>query len=82
MHIRRRDLAEQMIELRGLRGKNISVIKHMLGIELLPFAGARCKLVQLADLPGQPLTFALKAVLCFARVIQCFPGEPPLLPEA
>jgi len=29
MHIRRRDLAEQMIELRGLRGKNISVIKHM-----------------------------------------------------
>src|SRR5439155_6118086 len=29
MHIRQRDLAEQMIELRGLRGKNISVIKHM-----------------------------------------------------
>jgi hypothetical protein len=29
MHIRRRDLAEQMIELRGLRGKNVSVIKHM-----------------------------------------------------
>ena len=29
MHIRRRDLAEQMVELRGLRGKNISVIKHM-----------------------------------------------------
>jgi hypothetical protein len=29
MHIRRRDLAEQMIELRGLRGKNTSVIKHM-----------------------------------------------------
>lgn len=29
MHIRRRDLAEQMIELRGLRGKNLSVIKHM-----------------------------------------------------
>ena len=29
MHIRRRDLAEQMIELRGLRGKNASVIKHM-----------------------------------------------------
>lgn len=27
--IRRRDLAEQMIELKGLRGKNISVIKHM-----------------------------------------------------
>ena len=29
MHVRQRDLAEQMIELRGLRGKNISVIKHM-----------------------------------------------------
>lgn len=29
MHIRRRDLAEQMIELRSLRGKNVSVIKHM-----------------------------------------------------
>lgn len=29
MHIRRRDLAEQMLELRGLRGKNVSVIRHM-----------------------------------------------------
>ena len=29
IHIRRRDLAEQMIELRGLRGKNDTVIKHM-----------------------------------------------------
>jgi hypothetical protein len=29
IHIRRRDLAEQMVELRGLRGKNVSVIKHM-----------------------------------------------------
>ena len=29
LHIRRRDLAEQMDELRGLRGKNASVIKHM-----------------------------------------------------
>ncbi|MEO7401708.1 MAG: dynamin family protein [Polaromonas sp.] len=29
MSIRRRDLAEQMLELRGLRGKNSSVIKHM-----------------------------------------------------
>jgi Dynamin family len=29
LHIRRRDLAEQMVELRGLRGKNASVIKHM-----------------------------------------------------
>jgi hypothetical protein len=27
--IRRRDLAEQMLELRGLRGKNSSVIRHM-----------------------------------------------------
>jgi hypothetical protein len=27
--VRRRDLAEQMMELKGLRGKNISVIKHM-----------------------------------------------------
>ncbi|HEX7891421.1 MAG TPA: dynamin family protein [Ramlibacter sp.] len=27
--IRRRDLAEQMVELKGLRGKNIQVIKHM-----------------------------------------------------
>ncbi len=31
IHIRRRDLAEQMDELRGLRGKNASVIKHMRG---------------------------------------------------
>ena len=29
LRIRRRDLAEQMLELRGLRGKNVSVIKHM-----------------------------------------------------
>ncbi len=29
IHIRRRDLAEQLIELRGLRGKNTHVIKHM-----------------------------------------------------
>ena len=29
IHVRRRDLAEQMDELRGLRGKNSSVIKHM-----------------------------------------------------
>lgn len=29
MSVRRRDLAEQMMELRGLRGKNGSVIKHM-----------------------------------------------------
>ena len=29
IHIRRRDLAEQMDELRGLKGKNASVIKHM-----------------------------------------------------
>ncbi|GAC1607104.1 MAG: dynamin-like GTPase family protein [Ramlibacter sp.] len=29
INIRRRDLAEQMIELRGLRGKNTSVIRHM-----------------------------------------------------
>ncbi len=29
INIRRRDLAEQMVELKGLRGKNISVIKHM-----------------------------------------------------
>ena len=29
LHIRRRDLAEQMIELRSLRGKNATVIKHM-----------------------------------------------------
>jgi hypothetical protein len=29
IHVRRRDVAEQMIELKGLRGKNMSVIKHM-----------------------------------------------------
>jgi hypothetical protein len=29
LRIRRRDQAEQMLELRGLRGKNVSVIKHM-----------------------------------------------------
>ncbi len=29
INIRRRDLAEQMVELRGLRGKNATVIKHM-----------------------------------------------------
>ncbi len=29
--LRRRDLAEQMVELRGLRGKNANVIKHMRG---------------------------------------------------
>lgn len=29
IHVRRRDLSEQMMELRGLRGKNVSVIKQM-----------------------------------------------------
>lgn len=29
INIRRRDLAEQMVELKGLRGKNTSVIRHM-----------------------------------------------------
>jgi hypothetical protein len=29
INIRRRDLTEQMMELKGLRGKNTSVIKHM-----------------------------------------------------
>ena len=29
IHVRRRDVAEQMDELRGLKGKNVSVIKHM-----------------------------------------------------
>ncbi len=29
LHIRRRDLNEQMLELKGLRGKNATVIKHM-----------------------------------------------------
>jgi len=29
LSIRRRDLAEQMLELKGLRGKNMSVIRHM-----------------------------------------------------
>ena len=29
INIRRRDLAEQMVELKGLRGKNTAVIKHM-----------------------------------------------------
>jgi hypothetical protein len=29
INVRRRDLAEQMVELKGLRGKNMSVIKHM-----------------------------------------------------
>ena len=29
IHIRRRDLSEQMIELKSLRGKNTSVIRHM-----------------------------------------------------
>lgn len=29
LNIRRRDLAEQMLELKGLRGKNTSVIRHM-----------------------------------------------------
>jgi hypothetical protein len=29
LNVRRRDLSEQMIELRGLRGKNTSVIRHM-----------------------------------------------------
>jgi hypothetical protein len=29
IHVRRRDVAEQMDELRGLKGKNLSVIKHM-----------------------------------------------------
>jgi hypothetical protein len=29
INIRRRDLTEQMLELKGLQGKNASVIKHM-----------------------------------------------------
>jgi hypothetical protein len=29
LHLRRRDLAEQRVELQGLRGKNVAVIRHM-----------------------------------------------------
>jgi hypothetical protein len=29
IHVRRRDLSEQMVELKGLRGKNTTVIRHM-----------------------------------------------------
>jgi hypothetical protein len=47
LRIRRRDQAEQMLELRGLRGKNVSVIKQMrmrIEQEQAEFAGSGAKI--------------------------------------
>ncbi len=46
INIRRRDLAEQMMELKGLQGKNATVIKHMRGAHhpgTVRFRSQRCQ---------------------------------------
>ena len=52
----------------------------MLRVQVIPFVGTWCQLVEFANLPGQSLLFALQAVLRAASFVQCFLGGAPSLP--
>jgi hypothetical protein len=80
IHIRRRDMAEQLDELRGLKGKNASVIKHMRtrieqeqtefgasGAKIHAVRSVHLKLLrEVFDLLGMPALKAELAELTFA----------------
>ena len=58
---RRRAASMQRLRVREAR---------VLGVELVPLVGAGRELVDLADLPGEPLALALSVVLLRARVVE------------
>jgi hypothetical protein len=56
--VRQRDLAEQAIELQGLRGKNVSVIRHMrtrIEQEQTAFEGSNARILALRSVQGKLL---------------------------
>ena len=56
--VRRRDLSEQSLELRGLRGKNMSVIRHMrqrIEQEQTDFEGSAARILALRSVQGKLL---------------------------
>jgi len=56
--VRQRDLAEQGIELQGLRGKNVSVIRHMrtrIEQEQTEFEGSNARILALRSVQGKLL---------------------------
>ena len=56
--VRQRDLAEQAIELQGLRGKNVSVIRHMrtrIEQEQTEFEGSNARILALRSVQGKLL---------------------------
>ena len=56
--VRRRDLSEQSLELRGLRGKNMSVIRHMrqrIEQEQTDFEGSGARILALRSVQGKLL---------------------------
>ncbi|VWX57272.1 Dynamin family protein [Burkholderiales bacterium 8X] len=56
--VRQRDLSEQAIELQGLRGKNVSVIRHMRGRieqEQAEFEGSNARILALRSVQGKLL---------------------------
>ena len=56
--VRQRDLAEQAIELQGLRGKNVSVIRHMrmrIEQEQAEFEGSNTRILALRSVQGKLL---------------------------
>ena len=56
--VRQRDLAEQALELQGLRGKNVSVIRHMrarIDQEQAEFEGSNARILALRSVQGKLL---------------------------
>lgn len=56
--VRRRDLSEQALELQGLRGKNVSVIRHMrtrIEQEQTEFEGSNTRILALRSVQGKLL---------------------------
>jgi hypothetical protein len=54
----------------------------VLGVQFVPFIGTGRELVQLADLPSEPLALALQLALLGARAGQRFAGCLPARPQA
>ena len=58
LHVRQRDLSEQALELQGLRGKNVSVIRHMrtrIEQEQAEFESSNVRILALRSVQGKLL---------------------------
>ncbi|CAN7256546.1 dynamin family protein [Variovorax sp. LjRoot84] len=58
LKVRQRDLSEQALELQGLRGKNVSVIRHMrsrIEQEQIEFEGSNARILALRSVQGKLL---------------------------